>query len=102
MQYAHYVKSYDFQNSFRGYNAFWIYIVGPHIGALLGVCLFHLLLKSQQAIQNNELDLIKANHARHVERYHQQPIELFDISTASKGLHDPTVVELHDKPPPCY
>lgn len=91
---------YDFINSFRGYNAFWIYIVGPHIGALLGCCLFHLLLKSQHAIlKNNELDLIKANHARQVERYHQQPIELFDINAASKGLHDPTVVELHDKPP---
>lgn len=56
---------------------------------------------SQQAIQSNELDLIKANHARQIDRYHQQPIELFNInSAASEGLHIiPTTVELHDKPP---
>ncbi|XP_057373219.1 aquaporin-3-like [Daphnia carinata] len=27
--------------SFRGYNWFWIFLVGPHVGALLGVGIFH-------------------------------------------------------------
>lgn len=31
--------------SFRDYNWFWIFLVGPHVGAILGVCIFHLLLK---------------------------------------------------------
>ncbi len=33
-------------NSFRDYNWFWIFLVGPHVGAILGVCIFHFLLKN--------------------------------------------------------
>ncbi|XP_057373613.1 aquaporin-9-like [Daphnia carinata] len=32
--------------SFREYNWFWIFLVGPHVGAILGVCIFHLILKN--------------------------------------------------------
>ncbi|KAI9565618.1 hypothetical protein GHT06_009410 [Daphnia sinensis] len=32
--------------SFRDYNWFWIFLVGPHVGAILGVCIFHLILKN--------------------------------------------------------
>jgi len=40
--------------SFRDYNWFWIFLVGPHVGAILGVCIFHLILKKSQAA-NGEL-----------------------------------------------
>ena len=30
--------------SFRGYNWFWIFLVGPHVGAILGVFIFHFVL----------------------------------------------------------
>jgi hypothetical protein len=33
--------------SFRGYNWFWIFLVGPHVGALLGVGVFHVFLKTE-------------------------------------------------------
>lgn len=33
--------------SFRGYNWFWIFLVGPHVGALLGVGVFHIFLKTE-------------------------------------------------------
>lgn len=39
----------SFLYSFRGYNWFWIYLVGPHVGAILGVGIFHLFLKSDGA-----------------------------------------------------
>ncbi|KAK4018894.1 hypothetical protein OUZ56_000933 [Daphnia magna] len=32
--------------SFRGYNWFWIYLLGPHVGAILGIGIFNLFLKS--------------------------------------------------------
>ncbi|XP_046446413.1 aquaporin-10-like [Daphnia pulex] len=35
--------------SFRDYNWFWIFLVGPHVGAILGVCIFHFILKKGQA-----------------------------------------------------
>lgn len=43
-------------NSFRDYNWFWIFLVGPHVGAILGVCIFHFLLKnaSQDEIDSGE------------------------------------------------
>ena len=34
--------------SFRGFNWFWIYLVGPHVGAILGVGIFHLFLKKNE------------------------------------------------------
>lgn len=35
--------------SFRDYNWFWIFLVGPHVGAVLGVFIFHLILKNGSA-----------------------------------------------------
>ncbi|XP_057370629.1 aquaporin-9-like [Daphnia carinata] len=38
--------------SIRGYNWFWIYLVGPHIGAILGVIIFNLFLKQDRTIDD--------------------------------------------------
>ena len=39
--------------SFRGYNWFWIFLVGPHIGALLGVFIFHIFLKTDTELKTD-------------------------------------------------
>ena len=66
--------------SFRGYNSFWIYIVGPHIGAILAVGLFQLLLKMQPDIQNNynNLDASKMEYSRKMNKYRAQPFPLYN------------------------
>lgn len=74
--------------SFRGYNWFWIFIVGPHIGAILGVCLFQVLLKVRQ---NEELDIQKGDVARQPQHQDQQhvDVELCNIKTVDGELHSP-------------
>lgn len=37
--------------SFRGFNWFWIYLVGPHVGAILGVGVYHLFLKTNESAE---------------------------------------------------
>lgn len=39
--------------SFRDYNWFWIFLVGPHIGAFLGVYIFHIFLKTDDETELN-------------------------------------------------
>lgn len=73
--------------SFRGYNWFWIFIIGPHIGAILGVCIFQLLLKARQ---NDDLDIQKDEHARQQQAFDQQHnVELYNIKTVDGDHHSP-------------
>ncbi|XP_057370632.1 aquaporin-3-like [Daphnia carinata] len=48
--------------SFRGYNWFWIFLVGPHVGAILGVGIFHFLIleKDQTPETTNEINSSQA------------------------------------------
>ncbi|EFX88619.1 hypothetical protein DAPPUDRAFT_304698 [Daphnia pulex] len=79
--------------SFRDYNWFWIFIVGPHIGAILGVCIFQLLLKLHQS---NALDLTKVEHDQQIQRKEQEQhdIELNNIKAIHDDHHAHAVVEL--------
>lgn len=78
--------------SFRGYNWFWIFIVGPHIGAILGVCLFHLLLKTSQAIEA-ERDLVMPHHEEYFKAESTKPhgIELYNVKTVADDVHSPPI-----------
>ena len=91
-------KSFSFLSSFRVYNWFWIFIVGPHIGAILGVCLFHLLLKTQQAIKARELDFIQSKEARRLKYLHD--IELCNVSVIYDDHHHHPHNEIPNFPPP--
>lgn len=51
--------------SFRGYNWFWIFLVGPHVGAILGVFIFHFVLletnqpaKVEGKMNNSQLPIV--------------------------------------------
>lgn len=79
--------------SFRDYNWFWIFIAGPHIGAILGVCIFELLLKLRQS---NNVDLMKNEADEHIQRKEQEQreIELSNIKAIRDEYHVPPTVEL--------
>lgn len=71
------VKVVSLVYSFRNYNWFWIFVVGPHIGAILGVFIFRLLMSTRQDIHSNEVDFLKPEE---LERQRQlNEIELCNI-----------------------
>lgn len=52
--------------SFRGYNWFWIFLVGPHVGAIIGVGIFHFLILEEDqtpetvnAMENSQAPIIE-------------------------------------------
>lgn len=76
--------------SFRGYNSFWIYIVGPHIGALLAVGLHALLLKMQPDTQNkyNNLEASKVEYcSRKFGKYRDQNFDLYNENEVSDEVN---------------
>ncbi|XP_057370999.1 aquaporin-9-like isoform X2 [Daphnia carinata] len=79
--------------SFRDYNGFWIFIAGPHIGAILGVCIFELLIKLRPS---DKTDLMKVEHEEQIQRKEQErlEIELSNVKAIREEYHASPVVEL--------
>ncbi len=67
--------------------------MGPHIGAILGVCIFELLLKLHQS---NALDITKVEHDQQIQRneHDQHNIELNHIKVINDDHHAQAVVKL--------
>ncbi|XP_046635276.1 aquaporin-10-like [Daphnia pulicaria] len=61
--------------SFRDYNWFWIFLVGPHVGAILGVCIFHFILKKGQADPAEMVSCITTSSidSRHWQHFNAHP-----------------------------
>jgi len=78
--------------SFRGYNSFWIYIVGPHIGAILAVGLFEILLKIQPVSQSySNLEVSKIEYcSRQTDKYQTRKFQLFNENEVSEENASPS------------
>ena len=67
-----------------------IFILGPHVGAIIGVCIFQLLLKMAPI---DDLEIVQNEHVRSKTELKEQTeieIELCNIKTINEERHAPS------------